>query len=560
MSDVLKINKEVKNVKGEIDLSRILRLTTINSNTINNANSILKNQFVLQESLDILEFDNNIDWDYKHHVSSNTYQLYLHSLMPVSFLLNAYESTNESIYLDKAFNIICDWAKFEESDHDNNFVWYDHTTAYRTHNLIYFYLCLESSRKKDDAINSLIIRHAEFLYSDKYYRKNNHGIMMDRSLIQLGVVFNYSESKNWINKGLFRLKDNFYNSYSSRGIHLENSPEYHLVVQKLFLSIEEFLNKYDLTLGQEIIDKFELIEEYYSFIVKPDGYLPMIGDSSKKKININQKNFKSLVDFDAGISILQSENYNTPNKSTWMSFICGYSTLTHKHIDDLSITLFYNGDDIFVDSGKHSYGSSPARGYVRSAQAHNTVVVNSRNYKLPDPNLAREKIRITDYSSNEIYDLVKGKNNAYEDTSINRTILFLKPDVCIILDQVNSEKNQTYSQHFTLGPKMSILKSNVKKTILKGPNSEVVIEQLNGANKLIVHEGDNNKPFAVISEQFSKLTETKQLQYISKSDHLYFLTAIKMGEGNNRVTDIEFNDKNRILKLKIDGEFLSIVM
>ncbi|MBS4223365.1 alginate lyase family protein [Bacillus sp. FJAT-49682] len=383
---------------------------------------------------------------------------------------------------------------------------------------------------------------------------------MDRALIQSGVVFEYEQSDNWINKGLFRLKDNFYHSYSSRGIHLENSSEYHLVVQNHFISIEDFLNKYNLSLGSEIVDIFEQIEDYYSYILKPDGFLPTIGDSSRKKINNKNKKYTSLLDLDAGIAILQSKNNSNPKRSTWMSFVCGYSTLTHKHLDDLSITLFYNGDDIFVDSGKHSYGSSPARGYVRSAKAHNTIVINDKNYKLPKPKIAKDKITITDYASNQIYYFVKGRNFAYEGVSIERSLIFFKPDVCIILDRIMNGQSQKVSQIFNLGPSTSVIQKDINHTIIKAPNSHIHIEQLNGADELVVHKGNKDKPYAVISEQFSKLTETHQLEYIVNGDKVFFLTVIRMGKDNDRVSNIQFDTMSNILALEVDGKSISIVM
>lgn len=539
---------------------RILKLTSINDATIENADSIVDNQFILYGSLDSVTFKNGVDWDYKHHVSPNTYQLYLHSLMPISFLGNAYEETRDSTYIDKAVEILQDWIHFENGNHNNNFAWYDHSSAYRTHNLIYLYLCLYDSGFDHSYLDNLIIRHADYLYSDEFYRKNNHGVMMDRALIQLGIVYKYTESKNLINKGLYRLKDNFYNNYSSRGVHLENSPEYHSVVEKLFISIEDFLNKYDLTLGQDIIGKYGLIEDYYKYIVKPDGFLPTIGDSSKKKFNNVKKVYSSICDIDAGISILQSENALNPKDSTWLSFVCGYSTLTHKHVDDLSITLFYNGDDIFVDSGKHSYGSSPARKYVRSAKAHNTVVVNDKNYKLPDPIAAKKMISITDFTTNNIYDFVKGKNLSYEGVQIERSLLFLKPDICIILDKMVSKKKNKYSQLFTLGTDISVIQSNTNHTIIKAPNSEIHIEQMNKVEKAIVHKGNKNTPYAVISEKFSQLTETNQLEFIQRGEYSFFLTVIKMGAGKERISNIKFDSIKSVLSFELDSSPFSFVI
>ncbi|WP_062108567.1 alginate lyase family protein [Bacillus niameyensis] len=560
MTNLLKLNQDILNEFGVINLDNILRLTDANSNTEKNAQLILDNHFVLQESLDILDFSNGIDWDYKHYVSSNTYQLYLHSLMPISYLGNAFEATNDTIYLKKAIKIVKDWLEFDSNDKDNKFIWYDHTSAYRTHNLIYLFLCLKRINLPFPDLDELIIKHAEFLYKDTYYRKNNHGIMMDRALIQAGVVFNYPNADNWKNKGLFRLKDNFYSSYSSKGVHLENSPEYHLVVERLFHSIEDFLNKYDLTLGKEIIGKFKLIAEYYSFILKPDGYLPMIGDSSHKKLNRKEKKYTSFFDLEAGISILQAKNNQSPINSTWLSFVCGYSTLTHKHFDDLSINLFYNGHDIFVDSGKHSYGSSPERGYVRSARAHNTIVINNKNYVHPDPEVVKDRISITAFSSNRTYDYVKGINLGYEGTSIERAICFIKPNVLIILDKVSSKTVQKCSQFFTLSPKVKIVKEGINHTVLKSQNDEVHIEQLIAPDKLTIHKGNTEKPNAVVSETFSKLSKTHKLEYMAKNNKVHFLTLIRLGKETTRVTDIHFELENSQLSLNIDGNYFSFVM
>src|SRR5699024_4387573 len=200
----------------------------------------------------------------------------------------------------------------------------------------------------------------------------------------------------------------FSRDFSYKGVHLENSPDYHSLVQRLFLSIEKFLKANHLSLGNDLTDRMEDIARYFQYAVKPDQKVPLIGDTSTASKMKTKKLFESFVDEEAGIAYLQQKNEKNAVKSTWISFICGYGSSTHKHKDDLSFTLYYNGNDIFVDSGK--YNNSPrekTKQYMLSSFSHNTLAIEGKTYEIKEPQENRNKLKITGYYTTPLYDRIK---------------------------------------------------------------------------------------------------------------------------------------------------------
>jgi Heparinase II/III-like protein/Heparinase II/III N-terminus len=516
---------------NNIDTSRIIKISEISSETINIAEKICNNQFYFFKSLDLIDFSGGINWDYQHPTSPQTYQLYLQALNVVSHLLNAFEKTNDIKYLLKAYEIVESWINYECTEHGNSMVWYDHPTAYRAHNLVYFLILAKKYLNiNEEKYIALIEKHAKYLYSDENYRKNNHGIMMDRALIMLGIVLGHQDSPRWIQKGIWRLKDTFYSSYSKKGVHLENSPEYHRIVRNLYLSTERFLNQNNLSLGKDLLDLLTLSDKYFSYITKPDGFMPMIGDSGKLTIKDVKKRYDSFHDQTAGISILQWRHEVDEKLSTWLSFICGYGTTTHKHYDDLSITLYYNGNDIFIDSGKYSYGSSKIRGYILSPSAHTTLALKDKRYKFDDIKDDHKKIYTSSFMTNNKLDFVKGINKGYEGVTLERSVLFLKPNLVVILDNIQSNKIREVSQIYNLAPHIEIKGNTNYKVSLQSKNDIVEIEQLNFIDETLVHQGNTEIPRAVVSEKFGEVIKTNQLEFTKRIKDGFFLTVVKLGK------------------------------
>lgn len=539
-----------------------IKKTTYNENTDEIVNKLFKGEFFFFNGLETAHFNKKIDWNYQHHQSPNTYQVYLQSIDIISHLCNYYEKKDDIKALKKAYKILLDWVKYNKKDETNPMKWRDHPTASRALNIIYLFNVSRNTIKIDEKlIYNLLEEHAEFLYNDKNYNKNNHGIMVDRALIFISLVLStHPKSQQWQDKAFSRLREAFNRDFSYKGVHLENSPDYHSIVRRLFRSTEDSLQKNNLTLGKEITERLALTEKYFQLILKPNKGLPAIGDTTAsimKSAKLYDPPF--FVDEEAGIAILQDKDESSPLNSTWISFISGYGRKTHKHRDDLSFNLYYKGNDIFVDSGKYNYvRKDKYRKYIVSPFAHNTVAIEGMDYKLLDPLKGRDIIKITGYTSNPIFDMVKGINNAYTDTKIERTLLFFKPDILIIFDKMESELERNFKQIFNLAHTSEILSKSNDLAKIKAGEETIDIVQVLGADNIESFAGDRETPRAILSERFGKLIDNAQLEFSKKGMEVHYLTVIKMGANNNRLNDISFDRTSQILDIEIDDKKLSL--
>jgi len=90
---------------------------------------------------------------------------------------------------------------------------------------------------------------------------------------------------------------------------------------------------------------------------------------------------------------------------------------THKHEDNLSFTLFFDGLEWLIDPSFYSHEySAPVPAYLRSASAHNALVLPKQEYSI-DPGK-------TGLVGNEQGDsfVFRGQHDAYDNVQIKRKI------------------------------------------------------------------------------------------------------------------------------------------
>lgn len=536
-----------------------LRLAQHNDNSLSIAKKALDNEIVILNGWKYIKFNNDIDWNYGSSTNNNTYLLYLNTLDVVGYLSTAFEMTKDEIYIKKAEEIITSWINYEKSGNLNKMVWYDHTVSFRAQNILHFYLVAKETVELDkEEYENLIMKHINYLYDDSNYELYNHGVMIDKSLLACATAIEDEISQQLKFKALYRLKENFYINFSSKGVHLENSLYYHYFVIKMYAEIDDFLNKIGLSLGKNILYCFERSKKYLNYAAKPNGELPQIGDGIKFTLdNKENKYFENFFDYDAGIAYLQYKDEHNSMNSTYISFVCGYSTKTHKHYDDLSFTLYYGGKDIFIDSGHFGYGNTKERKYLISQQAHSTFFIEEENYNLIDVDKAFDKIKITDYISNKNYSIIKGKNNSYTDTQMYRTIILFNPNIIFIYDKGISNTDKTYTQLYNLAPNNEIKYLDDKTCKI---NDNIEIFQIN--NSFIYEHINANpeEPKAVISETLEKLINTSQVSFKRKCSNISILTLISLDNSKNNINNMSFDEINEILNVTINNISYSIVL
>lgn len=510
----------------------------------------------------------NIDWDVNFSLSPGTFQLYLQALNPMAYLVQAYYVNNNIEYLNAARQIIESWISYKESsDSENNpYLWYDHGTAIRANNLIYFLLANKNSQQYDpdfcNQIMRLLEEHGQHLSNEaEYFENHNHGIFQDQALIYVAYFLHNAQSQEWLSLAKERVVAQKEHAFSSEMVHVENSPAYQMGVTELFYQISNFLMMQGDEFGEDLYANVSDSLEFMAWAIKPNGILAEIGDTSSLKgaltkvdYSMEKYNDEHLLysatlgqagqapekistiypasGYYFGRSSWSNDDYE---QSTWAMFKAGYISRTHKHADDLSFMLYSKGYDILVDPGWYNYmPGNPYRDYFISSNAHNTMIVDGKSYSATEEN--SYKTGIYSYNQGEDWDEVVAYNNMYEGVQIDRHFIY-GGDAIVIIDNIVSDKEHVYSQLFHLSEYMTIESANDSEVVAAIGESgyKLRIRQLTDGSALnIVNGAQDNAEYGFISRVMNDLEyiDTLKWDMVGADVELITVLTIEDAEGN----------------------------
>lgn len=498
--------------------------------------AFLNNNLIVRKGFDPIDIRDGINWDYKHSHNANTYQTYLHSLGIVTDLLKVSISESKPELQKLSLKIIIDWEK-KNPTYKKNFSWKEHPVSSRINNLIEFQEKAEKYKIPNKTFQRIIKTHCEYLYNERYYKSNNHGLMMDYALLNASRFVEDKQEKNmYIDKAIYRVKYLLLRDFTRRGVHLENSPEYHRLVLTLIRKIENVLAKMKRNLGKDESELVKLAIQYKNFIIQPDQNYPMIGDTGTIIEPKTKKIFSDFVDYDAGLAILQNKNEERPKDSTMIVFKSGYHKLTHKHKDDLSYTLYMDGNELLMDSGKYSYNSKdPVRQHLVSPKGHSTIFFDKENYKLINPYKEQTKMKISRYINKPKYKMATGVNRLYENFNITRYNILTKSNFNIIIDRVVGKTSEKVHENFNFNESAKISKINDKRYEIELNDTTYILESFERYNTKVdsaIHTG-------YISREFGKYTENKRVVFTQDTQNATFITVLYNKNNINELKNIE---------------------
>lgn len=513
------------------------------------------NQLLVRKGFESIDISKGINWNYQHIDNANTYQTYLHSLTIVDALVKIAKYDENNSLLKEAKKIILDWNNADHTD-NRNYAWKEHPVSSRLNYLIDFQNVSEKYKIPDKIFNQLLVEHCEFLYTEKHYRFNNHGLMMDYSLLNASAYIIDKEKKTkYIDKALYRIRYALRRDFTRRGVHLENSPEYHRMVLTFFRKIEWKLKELRTPLGKQEKAILNLAQEYKSYIIQPNQEYPIIGDTGTIKDVKITKNYNNFYDVDSGIGIFNNYNKNNPEKSTMLTFKSGYFNKTHKHYDDLSITLFMDGQELLSDSGKYSYaGKDPIRRHIVSSKAHNTICIEGESYKLLNPIDEQSKLKLTGYKAKKDYILSAGMNKLYKDINLVRYNVLTKDNLYIIVDRMISNSIQTVQQNFNLNENAQLKKLDELTYEISLGDEYYIIKSFERRNTNVTSKLD----VGYISRSFGSYKENQRITFNQKTKNATFITAVfnkknidNIGEVKLQNNKIIYEQNNREVKVEL---------
>jgi hypothetical protein len=534
--------------------------------------------------------EDELDWS-EDPYDDETWQFYFHSLRMVSYLMNAYESTSNITYLEKAQWFIGNWMEHNPDPFNHagtRFAWGDHSTANRILTLIYFWDYYRNSPMFDEEFANeflnLLRKHGEFTAKDKNYSWGiNHGIYQDRALIQLAVLFpRFESSEEWLETSISRLSLHLSGDVTPTGVHKEHSASYHYLVLHLFMSISRFTSHYSI--GYDELDStIYKMQGYLVYLAKPDGTIPLIGDSiadhvlgiSEDQImnehllylvsdgNQGEKTVQDSVIYeDAGVAIFKND-WEDEIPIYFALFNRFHMVTKHKQSDDLSFVLTFQDTDYFVDSGKYNYDEDdPYRIFVRGVFAHNSIAVDGESYDIQDSsNVGKTVIEQYEIASN--YSYVRASHTMYDGVKITRTAIFFNDGAVYFHDQIESNDYHTYTQIFNVGQDVNVDDVEPSNVILSSmvDNTSLTLTQLNQISVFQSYTGSNDPVRGWQSTTFNEVSPITTLNYIQEGDDVTFETTINIvleivgvdafQDGDTDVYIFEFDD-NRTERIEIN--------
>ena len=360
------------------------------------------------------------DWE-QNPLANRSWQWRLNWLSFLPYLTAYHQFSGDDSALKIARAAIESWcSQYLHTDGTQKFefIWHDHATALRAEQLVLFlYYCrgLEGgcSNKLEgflSTIENALRVHGEWLARDSFYSQHtNHGLEQARVLLLLGTVFIGEVASGWQEIAMRRISGELDFSFTDEGVHVENSPAYHIFVFKVFLAIQE---DYTQEVLGELANRFHMFSakalEFITHILRPDGRLPPIGDTEQLPTT---DGFKRVFDGTAEYgqflyALTKGRQGNAPSSLNRIYPHSGYaifrdrwcnsedyeeafhvvvkggcSSRYHHQNDEGHISIYAGGEDWLIDSGLYNYiNSDPIRKYMRGRGAHNIPLISNTTY------------------------------------------------------------------------------------------------------------------------------------------------------------------------------------
>lgn len=365
----------------------------------------------------------------------------------------------------------------------NKMAYHDETTAQRLTNLLRIATVTTDDALLTDFLRPLMDSTALLLADNEFHSPgNNHGMFQDLALLYYSVLAEWrpqAERVRFLMLSLARLKNYFNICFTSEGVHIENTPSYHLMVCRNLAFVHAVTDAAHHPDARDYATLLAKAEKYATHALMPNGLYPPISDTTQRRVDgeANRRVFSSpefwfaasrgrngtppkeriLALPESGYFIYRS-SWEDPD-ATYAFFSAAYNSGYHKHSDDLSLFLRSSGIDLLAESGPYSYDyKDPLSRYAYSQFSHNSLVVDGKSLPRTDNKASAVTLKVENQSGTGI--VVQGTNGRYKDTIHRRTLEVDESSGSPrfeITDQITSATEHSYQLLWNLGPKVSVV-------------------------------------------------------------------------------------------------------
>lgn len=253
---------------------------------------------------------------------------------------------------------------------------------------------------------------------------------------------------------------------------------------------------------------------------------------------------------------------NWQSNANLLHFHCGDMGGAHGHADKLHFDLVIHGEDVLVDSGRFTYMEENNRYFLKGTFGHNITIVDEKPFTQIQDSWVCKKLSTAikhPFKDGELGALVQGSHLGYLDMGVfvNRKIIWIKPDIYIIVDELYSNDNHVYKNYYHFSRDGEVKKTNEVVHFI-GSGMEAFIQIL-GVDSLNIID-------TIQSKYYNEYKENKTLICAKEGNGFTsIVTVINGGEKDKTnpvtvtkvpvlsVTHNNYFDENKVEALKIQN-------
>lgn len=331
-----------------------------------------------------------------------------------------------------------------------------------------------------------------------YSAQGNHLLFEAQRMIYAGAFFpEFKEAAAWRKSGIDIMNREINVQVYNDGGQFELDPHYHLAAINIFckaLNIAD-LNGFRNEFPQEYLDTIEKMIVFYANVSFPDYTNPCFSDAkltNKKEMLKNYRSWSKMFPKNQFIKYLATDGKEGAlpeylskgflksgffvfrnswgTDATQMVVKAGPKAFWHCQPDNGTFELWFNGRNLFPDTGAYVYAGSAEvmklRNWFRQTRVHNTLTLDGRNLEttqsvtgLWQPE-GKEQILVTE-------------NPGYKGLKHRRTVFLVDQAYFVIVDEAtgNARGTVNLNYHFREGEVNVDAEKNMVTTAYEGSSN-----------------------------------------------------------------------------------------
>lgn len=446
------------------------------------------------------------NWDIKYIWEINRHQFLI-------VLGKAFWLTGDERYADKIFFLIDNWIDHNPCNEGVNWT-SSLELAVRSISWIWtFFFCSHSKERSlefEKAFLTSLFQHAAYIEKHLSYYSSpyNHLIGEAAALHLIGSLLGEMPAgKRWEELGWSILKSRINDQFHEDGMSVEQATFYHHFTLGFYLQSVVLRLINNKPVSEKVLKRIEKALEFSLHITKPDGTIPMIGDTDNARslyFNLShrwdfrgflslgailfdrpdfkerssgiseellwlstEKDLTRFMRMDSASPVPTSSPFfhsgyfisrdNWEEDANYLCFDCGeiaaglspndLPSAAHGHADALSFELAVKGRSFIVDGGFYTYfGGLDWHKYFRHEEAHNTVILENHRQAEYCGRLKWKNVKkaeLIQWESRQYHDSVTGKVMFNKSEFHLRQMTCAKNHFWVVRDRVHKIEKNT---------------------------------------------------------------------------------------------------------------------